>query len=454
MKKLLVIAFALESGFAFGITGAEAAALITSEPADTDYVQPETFDVSWTYFDGGSVKASDFVITIDNWQADIEAALTGLKGTVNTLAVNSFEALAKIAALKEVDLYLSARIDTLTSSLKGALSKLDEVKQEDEHGNQTVSKVEVHNDYVTLVGGGVPVDNKSVDFSGTSSNPNTPAPLEVKGFGANANKPWLIPHPFGGALGWGHVSLLADDATIEATYNSSRPFYYTFGLKGWGSPTSDAVKCDDTLSSQLLTGEGTHYVVTRLNSGTLHYAPVGKLSMMTPDGSSIVTNSSGAASLNGFADAEAGSIPVKGEDGLLWSTLPPVGCDGVSISTNGTADLTLNGFDIASDNAVPFKSNGVLVWGSVSSTTNRIVAGAGINVTDNGEGTLTISAKPLETESGATYQTMTVVTSVRYDPTTHKFQCKTRQITFLGATQAESGWIDVFEATSHKGEHQ
>ena len=70
---------------------------------------------------------------------------------------------------------------------------------------------------------------------------------------------------------------------------------------------------------------------------------------------------------------------------------------------------------------------------------------------------ITISAQQLETSpsSSADGETvsLSVVTAVRYDEQTHKFQAKTRSLTFKGSVGTESDWTDVFEAVSHRSEH-
>ena len=721
---------------ASGTTGADAAALITDDPryVDKAYQPPEQYQAEFQYYDpDGNVSVMSFPVN-EATDADTVAAWFQYFNiwSAEEAMLNAMRALVETTVLSAKVELLGKRIDAVVASANDAVKKIDRTKVVDEHGNKIESILKIINNDsggsdVEVTTEGTPVDKKSIDYTGMPTGPNKPAPLEIKGFGANANNPWLLPHPRDGAIHWGHVAMLADRKSIEATYGSTDVFSYTFGLKGWDTPTADAVKCDDALSSQLLTGDGTHHVVTRLNNGTLHYTPVGKLSVMSPDDSTITTNAANGATetgkaslygynldatgsgyipskggdggaltwlnpadmvdgtslaqattgsgtkvwevkdahsyagtqarhyfgtgddsalgwhelpnvttnnvvgdektisstfdqtgetkifglkgfptsgtllalacqggdllyipfpagggtnlvavddvsvssnttgrlqlhgwetqgacsekaaeilaggeataqskheivtryggaggsihylpfdvfphpntddftidpgtkaftikgeegkylcgtaqggvewkptngvdgasiiladnvaaLNGFAGADPGMMPFKDDGGkLAWREQAPVAVDRVSVVTNQDREIALNGFSVASDNAVPFKSNGVLVWGSVAAITNRIVAGAGINVTDNGEGTLTISAKALDTNGGtATYQTLTVVTSVQYNPSTHKFQCKTRQITFLGSAQAESGWTDVFEATSHKGEHQ
>lgn len=138
-------------------------------------------------------------------------------------------------------------------------------------------------------------------------------------------------------------------------------------------------------------------------------------------------------------------------------------CD--NASTTSSSDLgsvvdgkvSLYGFSGAAANAVPFKKDdGTLGWG-VNSSSGIILAGAGINITENSEGVITISAQQLETSpsSSADGETvsLSVVTAVRYDEQTHKFQAKTRSLTFKGSVGTESDWADVFEAVSHKSEH-
>lgn len=163
------------------------------------------------------------------------------------------------------------------------------------------------------------------------------------------------------------------------------------------------------------------------------------------DDASITTNtehgavSANTASVYGFNDADEFAVPYKksasnGGYVTQWTDVPD------DASAEKLKVLTYNGSSVQ--------------WGGASTVTNRIMAGAGIAITDNGGGAITISATPLETEDFGQYQTLTVVTAVQYDVLTHKFQCKTQMITFKGSAGTESDWIDVFEATSHEGEHK
>lgn len=130
-----------------------------------------------------------------------------------------------------------------------------------------------------------------------------------------------------------------------------------------------------------------------------------------------------------------------------------------SLDLGAAADgkISLYGFDGAAASAVPFKQDdGTLGWGTMSAS-GIILAGAGINITENSEGVITISAQQLETSpsSSADGETvsLSVVTAVRYDEQTHKFQAKTRSLTFKGSVGTEGDWTDVFEAVSHSSEH-
>ena len=178
------------------------------------------------------------------------------------------------------------------------------------------------------------------------------------------------------------------------------------------------------------------------------------------DDTTITTNTahgavtSGEASIYGWSGAASDTYLSKNEGGNLeWRKIDAVpGVDEASIVTNTTKQLTLKGYAAAENNAIPMKTAQGLSWLKASSVTNVILAGAGINITDNGGGAITISAQAYN-DGTDTISTVSVVTDVRYDETTHKFQKKTRQIVFKGSLGTESGWTDVFEAVSHKAEH-
>lgn len=186
---------------------------------------------------------------------------------------------------------------------------------------------------------------------------------------------------------------------------------------------------------------------------------------MRGDNVSITTNAddgataNGVLSIYGYETAAAGTVLRRTPDGVEWSGL----ADEVSITTNRDTGavtpgkLSIYGFkDAPNDSILRKDENGDLVWGGASAITNTILAGAGINITDNGGGAITISAQSMEDPSGggAGVCVVTVVTDARYDETSHKFQVKTRMLTFTGSMTDETEWQDVFEAVSHKSEHE
>ena len=196
----------------------------------------------------------------------------------------------------------------------------------------------------------------------------------------------------------------------------------------------------------------------------MHYVSIGDgvKAGADVDDTTITTNTahgattSGSASLYGWSSAGNDTYLSKNESGALeWRKVDVMpGVDDTTIATNTSNQLVIKGFATAANNSIPWKNgSGEFVWGGASTVTNKVLAGAGINITDNGGGAITISAQSYSL-SGETVQTLTVVTDVRYDETSHKFQKKTRQLSFRGSLGTESGWTDVFEAVSHKSEHE
>ena len=238
-----------------------------------------------------------------------------------------------------------------------------------------------------------------------------------------------------------------------------------YQVAGW----ADASACAASVSAMLSSPEGsdatTHlFLAKKTDTGALHYVSIGDgvKAGADVDDTTITTNashgavSSGSASIYGWSSAANDTYLSKNEGGNLeWRKIDAVpGVDGESVVTNTTKELTLKGYAAADVGAVPQKTAQGLSWLKASSATNVILAGAGINITDNGGGAITISAQSYESGgSGDSTRSLTVVTDVRYDETSHKFQKKTRTITFKGSLGTESGWTDVFEAVSHKSEH-
>ena len=238
-----------------------------------------------------------------------------------------------------------------------------------------------------------------------------------------------------------------------------------YQVAGW----ADASACDASVSAMLSQPSGsdatTHlFLAKKTDSGELHYVSIGDgiQSGAAVDDTTITTNTahgavtSGEASIYGWSGAASDTYLSKNEGGNLeWRKIDAVpGVDEASVVTNASKQLTLNGYAAAESGAIPQKTAQGLSWLKASSATNLILAGAGINITDNGGGAITISAQSYESGSGGdSTKSLTVVTDVRYDETSHKFQKKTRTLTFKGSLGSESAWTDVFEAVSHKSEH-
>lgn len=249
----------------------------------------------------------------------------------------------------------------------------------------------------------------------------------------------------------------ADGDSVELTDEGA------YQVAGW----ADASACAASMSAMLSSPEGsdatTHLLLAKkTDTGELHYVSIGDgvKSGAEVDDTTITTNTAhgataqGVASIYGWSGAANDTYLSKNEGGNLeWRKVDPVpGVDDASIVTNTTKELTLRGYAAAENNAIPMKTAQGLSWLKASSATNFLLAGAGINITDNGGGAITISAQAYN-DGTDTISTVSVVTDVRYDETTHKFQKKTRQIVFKGSLGTESGWTDVFEAVSHKAEH-
>ena len=230
---------------------------------------------------------------------------------------------------------------------------------------------------------------------------------------------------------------------------------------------ADSNKCAADMSSMLSNPKSsdatTHLLLAKkTDTGDIHYVSIGAgLFGSEVDDITITTNtahgaiSSGMASVYGWQTAGNDTWLSKNQSGNLeWRKLSVPDTDDTTIATNANNQLVIKGFTEASNNSIPWKDGkGEFIWGNFSSATNVILAGAGINIADNGGGAITISAIDYASDDQYHAHTITVVTAVQYDESLHKFQAKTRTITFKGIVGDESDWTDVFEAVSHKSEH-
>ncbi len=251
----------------------------------------------------------------------------------------------------------------------------------------------------------------------------------------------------------------ADGASVEVTGDGA------YQIKGFADASACAASVSAMLSEPTGSDATTHlFLAKKTNTGELHYVPIGGgVSGGAPvDGVTITTNTAegaatqGLMSLYGWSGAGNDTYLSKNGSGSLeWRRVNPMpGVDDTTIATNTSNQLVIKGFDTAQNKSILWKDEeGNFAWGGFSSATNVILAGAGINITDNGGGAITISTLDSAIDSTYGTHTITVVTAVQYDETSHKFQKKTRTLTFKGVVGSESDWTDVFETVSHKSEH-
>jgi hypothetical protein len=390
MKKIVYAVFAACAlvPAAHALTGAQAAQLITSEPSDAYYVTPDTFELAWAYYDGGELKSTSFTIGTDSWQDDVEAAVSSLKNTVNSVALDACMALAKIEALREVDAYLNSRVDVLTDSVKNAMSQLDEVKQTDEKQDHEIETVDAKIS---------PPDGDTIVKVG-----DDPGVLALRGFSGAGGSEWYVPHPRGGVLAWDSLISLFDGKTISSETAAYSPFGLTFGLKGWETPTASPGACGDTLAYLLHgTDPGPHYVLTKCGNA-LHYTPIGELadggapvdnlSLTTNETSGAVTQ--GAVSLYGWndSDTKSGYIPSKGDSVLKWLD-PASMVDNSSLAlttTDGGKVWEVNGaHTYAGNHGRHYFGTGddsSLGWHELPNVTTNNVVGDELSISSTGDG--------------------------------------------------------------------
>lgn len=264
----------------------------------------------------------------------------------------------------------------------------------------------------------------------------------------------------------------ADDISLDTNNNGE------YQIQGFANAEPCNATIVDMLNDNAAVDANAHlFLAKNLDTGTLHYVPIGTGTLIgcggNADGVTITTNATqgaeaqGLFSLFGWSNAQDGTVPMKKNNGIVWEDagMPP---DDVTLAvvtdesgSQQTKKLAIKGFSGAPNNSIPWKNEeGEFVWGGSSSITNRILAGAGINITDNGGGAVTISTQSFDSSGTNNSQTIVlpVITDIRYDEVTHKFQCKRRTITFKGLVSAvpQEGneWEDIFEAVSHNSEHE
>lgn len=313
-------------------------------------------------------------------------------------------------------------------------------------------------------GGGAPVDGSSLT---TNTIDGASIQSEASLYGWSGAADMALPHKSDGRLAWKSPNEWVDGLSLDWADLGG---VWKYQIKGFESSSACAASLSAMLSAPTGIDATTHLFLSKnTDDGTLHYVPIGLgLACGSPaDAVTIVTNTTdgateqGVLSLYGWSGAKNGSVLMKKDGKIAWEDAAGLQPDGITVvetvDSDNSRKFGLKGFQSAEKNSIPWKNeNGELVWGGTSSATNVILAGAGINISDNGGGAITISAERLQDASSgsAAARTLSVIVDVRYDPTTHKFQCKRRQISFTGSLLGDDPqWEDVFEATSHKLEH-
>ena len=265
----------------------------------------------------------------------------------------------------------------------------------------------------------------------------------------------------------------SDRGTVSASFGAPANWADGVSVEGTNgvyqiARFGDAAACDADLGGMLSDPGGenaaTHlFVAKKTDTGELHYVAVGGGVAARVDGSSVVTNTSqgaetqGAISIAGWSTARQGTSPVRRDGGLAWERITPE-TDGGTVSTNSGGEISLAGWDYntPSGGSPLFLVNrgGMLEYVPAAPVTNGVLlAGAGINITDNGGGAITMSAQPLADGGAAGTASLSVITDIRYDEATHSLQARRRTITFAGAYTEATDWQDIFTAVSHSSEH-
>ena len=249
----------------------------------------------------------------------------------------------------------------------------------------------------------------------------------------------------------------ADDTTIEVKDGK-------YQIKNFAGATACSAELSTMLKNPTSSDAVNHYFLAKEKStGQLHYVSIGKETLggdIPVDNVSIVSNSASCISIAGFENAADGTIPTKSGGSIAWIDAPKsIGADGATIEEKDGTDnnkvLGIKGFVGASNGSILLKDeNGNLAWGGTSSVTNRILAGAGINITDNGGGAITISAPEWKDPAASNVATIEVITDIKYDASTHALMAKKQKYTVRGfEVENTETWSTIFTATSHAEEH-
>jgi len=293
-----LVAIAALAAFAprqsFAVTGAEAAAMISSDPDTRGTEKIAKYNVGLAYYDKAkkALEYTDVTIDDDTTYSDLEYIINSLQHTVSSAAYNALLALSKVAYVEGDVEYLNNRVDKLTKTTKDAFAALDELDID-----AVADEVSFRLSKKKTTDGKTVYETKNffgAEPDGKSIVKNAEKKLALHGF--NLASGLNIPYVASGTLVWNNIGCLTDDSSLQK-YDYGLPTYVNaLRLKGWNSPTSEPNDCDESIAQQLSrlpNQPETHYVLTKhISDGNLHYAPLGRLAGVgsAPDEATITTN--------------------------------------------------------------------------------------------------------------------------------------------------------------------
>ena len=326
----------------FGVTGAEAAGGISSDPKTKGLEKRETYDVQMQYYDKAAKVLSYATVNINDKSTyeDVNHIIDGLQQNLSSAAYNALLALGKIAFLEGETEWLGLRINTLTETVKAAFASIDEIDIEDLSSKITarLTKSDKTDGGAHYTGYNIfNVAGAQADDASIKSNNNDK--IEIANFSLYKSIKGVQPYNKGdgNGLSWDNPWLRNDGKTIEIdTDENHRPTdengKHGIHIKGWYDQSS----CQEKLSRMLTDpndGENrnAHKLLCRVNTGenaVIHYLSIGDV-IEIPDPSvplddaSIASNSVGKVEIKGFSTAGGSgpSIPVKVGNSIEWKPL-------------------------------------------------------------------------------------------------------------------------------------
>ena len=376
----------------FGVTGAEAAGGISSDPNTKGLEKRDTYDVQMQYYDKAAKVLSYATVYIDDNSTyeDVNHIIDGLQQNLSSAAYNALLALGKIAFLEGETEWLGLRINTLTETVKSAFESLDTIDIEDLSNKVTARLTK---DQTT---GGIShytalniFNVAAAQADGKSITSNSQDRLQLAGFESPGSGIVVKTDDSISYVGLTHtngVEFASESGESEGYYQG------TVGLAKWDSPGDTCTEyLGDILTGKVNEQDGDHYVLTRHKSGDLHYTKVGRVPSFVADDSSVTTNAGhgaivGKSSIYGFASAAPDTVPHKTAGGKIeWKVVDggTATMDDASITTNSNGAASIRGFGNAGINAIPYKSDSGVEWadaGTVSGGQRKVVETDGYGI--------------------------------------------------------------------------